>query len=859
MSAPVTAQEFLRELLRIAPEGSVAWCCQFRSIANWTGEKTTPETFQLDAQANAYYSIALFPPSASARVATATATTRKIPPALGAGVVLADDVTTKGKADEVLRLFGEPSYKIRTSANSQQWGYFLERLATEEEIAPVHSKFLEMKLCDPSGNNPIRYGRLPGGINNKKEYGGVVYSVEMLEWHPERRFKIETIAKQLDAAAPAQATSGLQSSDEDDIETLAAAIEAGDTYHEPLNKLAAKYAVRGYPPADVVSMLRGHMLASPERSGRWQTRFEDIERTVRSAMKYAPVDRGEKIQLRAGRAKEAVEEAIAVLGRRGVAASIFARGEALVSPYTVERRGFDEERVSVLELSRLNPSALAHELNGLINFSVHNKRSKRPKPTDCPSKLANTLLSIPQHWRVIPRLDAIVSAPIYLGGGRLLAASGYHADRHVWLTVPVGVKVAVAPDRKAAEAALGRLKEWIEEFEFAEELDRSVMLAGMMTAAMRASLPAAPAFGFDAPEYGTGKSTAAKLVHIIGTGRLPAVMSYSENVEEVRKHIDAAMLRGSQSIVFDNVPTGTVLTSPDIATLLTEPYREARELGFSRTHVLPCTQLVLATGNNLQVAADMTRRWLLSRQDPRGDPTSRQFRRPRLLQEAQQQRAAILSDVFAIVAAYEASGGAVNMEPLPSYNQWTRWCVEPLIWLGETNPVQSTRRLQAEDPDRDTLDTALDLWATTYGDRWVGVKEMATYDRDARPEQRDACAALQKLLADECGRDREGNLDRRKVGHWLKRMRERWTPGGWRLEQHARGDAKTRASARWRVVAVVRNTARNGSSRDGVEGSEGSQGFYASLDDINQGKKERGCQRTLVNPQNPLAAPEDEL
>ena len=90
---------------------------------------------------------------------------------LGTCVVLLDDIGQKANPTLALQLFGEPSYKIQTSPGSQQWGYLLERLATNDEIAPIHSRLMALAFTDKNGLSAVRNARLPAGINNKPEYG----------------------------------------------------------------------------------------------------------------------------------------------------------------------------------------------------------------------------------------------------------------------------------------------------------------------------------------------------------------------------------------------------------------------------------------------------------------------------------------------------------------------------------------------------------------------------------------------------------------------------------------------------------------------------------------------------------------
>ena len=186
-------EEFLRALLEPAPAESQVWCTQFEvppgtaESRHWAGAACTADGLPPVNSGNAYYSVAVFPPEAAARDAKHMA---------GVAAVLLDDVTTKGNPAEVRRLLGEPSFRIATSRASEQWGYFLATLATQAQIKPVHDALKRMGLVDKSGAGPVRYGRLPAGINNKPEYG-VPFAVRCVEWAPERRFTVESIAEKL--------------------------------------------------------------------------------------------------------------------------------------------------------------------------------------------------------------------------------------------------------------------------------------------------------------------------------------------------------------------------------------------------------------------------------------------------------------------------------------------------------------------------------------------------------------------------------------------------------------------------------------------------------------------------------------
>jgi hypothetical protein len=273
-----SVREFVTALLRPAPPGSVVWCTFFSEPpspkAPWGGNGYTPDTLPAINGVNAYYRISAF------RAGAADGT---ISSALGAGVVLLDDATTKGNEELVLGLLGEPSCKIKTS-ESQQWVYLLERLASNDEIKPIHSALQALGMCDKSGNSLVRYGRLPAGINNKKVYPKT-YTVSFLEAHLTRRFRLSHFAALTAHVQTLKNSSGKIGPARSSDDALRNLILSGETFHDPLVQLAMRFSLRGSTlPEDVCSMLYGIMLGSKDKgTARWQERWDEIPNLVRTA------------------------------------------------------------------------------------------------------------------------------------------------------------------------------------------------------------------------------------------------------------------------------------------------------------------------------------------------------------------------------------------------------------------------------------------------------------------------------------------------------------------------------------------------------------------------------------------------
>jgi putative DNA primase/helicase len=496
------------------------------------------------------------------------------------------------------------------------------------------------------------------------------------------------------------------------------------------------------------------------------------------------------VELCAGQLPQALGQVREILARCAEAdLELMVFGRSIVRPFIVERRGFGGEIVEALELNRVSVRALSSYLDSVAQFMRWSKpRKDTGKPQkivcDCPPSLAQLFLETPEGWSRMPRVNRICETPL-LRDGRLITKRGYNAETGAWMHAPPNVRLHAPLTEEIAQASLARVREWLAEFPFGDRaqasdheltsLDESVAVCALLTAALRASLPAAPGFLIDKPSYGAGATTLAKLVHIILTGRLPAVMNVQNTEEEeLRKQLDAAQLAGRACIVLDNVRDGATLTSTALAQLISESTRLVRLLGQSKDDEVACSQMVLVTGINCTVANDLVRRFLRCRLAATQERAQeRIFMRPNLLEEAQQRRAELLSDLFTITAAYLASGKRAHVIALAGFRDWSRLCAEPLVWLRLRDPIPSSHSLEAEDPVTTMLREVVAHWHTAFGTHAITVRELIEGGRaiDPMPVKLSA-ERLREIFAEICPA-RDGKPDPRRVGTWLRRIRGR--------------------------------------------------------------------------------------
>src|SRR3954451_21121862 len=111
---------------------------------------------------------------------------------------------------------------------------------------------------------------------------------------------------------------------------------------------------------------------------------------------------------------------------------------------------------------------------------------------------------------------------------------------------------------------------------------------------------------FTAPTAGSGKSMLVDIASVIATGREAGVIAQGKTEEELEKRLGALLLAGEQMIAVDNCENP--LGGEFLCAMLTQQVVRARVLGRSEAPELPSNAFVTATGNNLVLAGDMTRR-----------------------------------------------------------------------------------------------------------------------------------------------------------------------------------------------------------------------------------------------------------
>ncbi|MCH9650808.1 MAG: hypothetical protein K0U98_21455 [Deltaproteobacteria bacterium] len=392
------------------------------------------------------------------------------------------------------------------------------------------------------------------------------------------------------------------------------------------------------------------------------------------------------------------------------------------------------------------------------------------------------------EWDALRPLEGIVESPVLKPDGGLLETPGY--DQETGLLLLPNAKfssVPNSPGEPEAAQAVETLLEAVADFPFETGAHRSAWLASVLTVLARFAFHGpSPLFLLDANVRGAGKSLLADVTSTITLGRPAARMAPSENEAEERKRITALAIAGDPLILIDNVSGALGSTSLDAA--LTATTWSDRLLGENIRVHLPLKAIWLATGNNITLRGDTSRRSLHIRLDsPEEFPERRQgFRHPDLLDWVARQRPSLVAAALTVLRAFVVAGKPdQGLSPWGSFESWSRLIRNAIVWAGEPDPGETREALQTEaDRDRELIERLLRGWsdAVQEAGRPLAASEvLASLQGEPRPE----LEVLRSAVADLC--TTSGTLPSARVlGNRLKKYRRR-VVGGLALRQMGRG------------------------------------------------------------------------
>lgn len=474
-------------------------------------------------------------------------------------------------------------------------------------------------------------------------------------------------------------------------------------------------------------------------------------------------DRRSRITVECGRIDQAADD---------VAPAVFASG----SPY-YQRGDSLVRKVQGVEAAKQRPGSeapllvqgtqamLLDDLERTCRFTSRSKNAEtgavRTRVVGCPKSLPSVILARAGRLPV-PVVRGIAEVPLLHEDGSIVFDDYDPRSRVVVIAPGEWLPVPSHPTEGEARNALARIDAVIAGFPFAADIDRSVTVAALLSAVLRPTLPACPAFAWSAPVRGSGKSKLADVCSVIATGRTAPALTWPAKEDEAEKRLAASVMSGDAIILLDNIETP--LRGACLNSLLTQPTVSLRVLGLSKMLRLGAAVLVLATGNNLVLLGDLSRRFLVAHLDPHTE-------RPELRRFDFDPVARALIERRSLVAALHTiavwgQGKLTGLPPLGSFETWSRRVRDPLVALGLPDCCAVLEELHKADPERETALEVLTEWRRAFGSEATTVAEairLAT-KRDGDSMLRDA---LDSVAGGPAG------LNARRLGKYLQRNRDR--------------------------------------------------------------------------------------
>lgn len=767
----------------------------------WRGDKGPP------SNANNYFSLARFRQDEQGKYRR-----RKIQfDALCA--IMLDDVGTKVSQDW---LSLPPSWLLETSPGNYQAGYILREPLTDGKLADrLMNGIIRAKLCDPGAGGPCaRLARLPMAVNGKHT---PPFTCRLEQWAPELKYSVDELVTefQLDLVKPArskQAKQKQKNAGTTNPEENVSEWQDGDAVFLPRpeeNAILARLRERslykvplGDGKHDItcpwVSEHTGGVDGGTvyfEPSNNWQIGgFKCLHghcahRRIRELLAELKVETSEArmtptIRIVAGELDpivDAAERELALTARH------YQRGGLIVTVTT-------DPGTCETSIRTISQPALVRVLAGIATWERFSKRYNEWNRSDPPSWHVRVLYEA-TNYPHLPVLQALARQPYLRPDGSLIMTAGYDS-----LTCMFGVfdarefKISENPTRAEAEAALAVLQGLLVEFSFAAEADFSAALTAILTASIRPSLPTAPMFHVRAHMVGSGKSYLCELITAFATPQRGTPTAFPGDDEECRKLLLADLLRAPAVIEFDNL-TGDLVAHKSLCTALTSEHMSGRILGVSKTASVTTRTLFLSSGNNVGPVQDMTRRCITVRLSPQVEtPAGRTFERPNLIRDVLHERGRFVSAALTIIRAWIFAGRPrTPCKELASYGDWSDLCRQPLMWLGCADPTTSVFEAMSEDPDRETLARLLDSWFCVFGKKDAMVRDVVKQALNAYQDENRELLEVLRDIADE-----RGEINRRKLGWWIRRHSGRIVNGRRIVRAAGNGSAE-----RWRIDVVL--------------------------------------------------------
>ncbi len=380
--------------------------------------------------------------------------------------------------------------------------------------------------------------------------------------------------------------------------------------------------------------------------------------------------------------------------------------------------------------------------------------------------------------------------------GELVTEAGYNVNTKLF-----GVfdsrkyNILAVPTKEEAMEALAFVENLIDEFHFAQPVDKSAALSAIFTATTRTALDFAPAFHIKASTYGVGKSLLCAVIARFASASGSQRVSYPTTSEEATKLILSLLLTNPAVIEFDDLDND-LIPHNIVKSVLTSDTYEGRILGYSKTASVSTRTTILSSGNNVDPVRDLSRRVVTVNLDAGVATPATLTYKKNPLEMIQQNRERYVSAVLTVIAGWIAAGRPkADVKSIATYwGDWSTFCRHPLMWLGHPDPATALFEQMANDPDAKKVGNLMREWYLRFGSKPTQVRQVTkAFENGGSTDLYDAIC--------EFSVEELGSINPSKLGRMLKRNANKIV-NGHKLEKVEESERTA-----WRVIQLDLQTA----------------------------------------------------
>ena len=347
------------------------------------------------------------------------------------------------------------------------------------------------------------------------------------------------------------------------------------------------------------------------------------------------------------------------------------------------------------------------------------------KGAETPGRVPDDVVADIIHLQTspFPRLTGLVQSPVVLKSGRFVTESGYDPESGYLLSL--NGLTGVSTDMPPPKALRLITDELMGDFPFVDEASRTHAVALLLQPFLLPLIGGPlPLYLVDGSTPGVGKGLLVDVIARVAQGRPIAVMSQPKDEEEMRKRTTGLLLKGTTMVLLDNVYS---IRSGVLSSLLTTREVEDRLLGSSKIVHVRNNATWMATGNNVELSDEITRRTILIRLDPGVErPENRGgFKHPYLSTWASGQRRVLVGACMSLIRAWTEAGMPRSASTLGSFEDWVSVMGGVLEVAGVSGLLENRDQLvSASDRESQEWAEIVQHWQEAHGGNAVTAKDL---------------------------------------------------------------------------------------------------------------------------------------